>query len=120
MSLLEFSPEFCLRTKSLWYNWAVSSGNPHSFPAGLYPATLRNFARMAPLRFFDRCMMVSSAIPQALIDRAGFASILGISTRKLDLMRSSGQLPEGFTVGKRSIRWRAETVRDFVEGLATC
>lgn len=62
-----------------------------------------------------------SAIPQiGLLDKVDVAQILGISTGKLDQMRRSDDIPQPLKVGKRSLRWRPETIRDFVEGLATC
>jgi predicted DNA-binding transcriptional regulator AlpA len=54
---------------------------------------------------------------EPLIDRGTLASILSVSLRSLDRMAAAGHLPKpDLHIGVRQPRWRAETVRRWIEG----
>jgi predicted DNA-binding transcriptional regulator AlpA len=51
-----------------------------------------------------------------LLCRRDLADILGISLPELDRLRAGGRLPRpDLTLGRRSPRWRSETIRAYLE-----
>jgi hypothetical protein len=50
-----------------------------------------------------------------VVTRKGFARILGVSLAVFDRLRSAGRLPRPDLVIARSPRWRAATIRRFLE-----
>ncbi|MCO8121321.1 helix-turn-helix domain-containing protein [Stieleria sp. TO1_6] len=55
-------------------------------------------------------------LPPLLIDIKQVAKLLGVSAKSVQRMRDMGNLPKPKKLG-RSIRWRYEDIRKFVERL---
>jgi predicted DNA-binding transcriptional regulator AlpA len=52
---------------------------------------------------------------QPLLRNADLLRLLPCDVQTLDRVRSSGRLPKpDLTIGRRSPRWRAETIRDWI------
>jgi predicted DNA-binding transcriptional regulator AlpA len=60
----------------------------------------------------------SNSGPRELIGKPELATLLGISTRTLDRLRSKGEVPRAVKIGG-SVRWRLRDVRVFLDRLPT-
>jgi predicted DNA-binding transcriptional regulator AlpA len=69
---------------------------------------------------FQPCQPTTSlgsiASIEPLVTKADLEQILQIDSRTIDRMRSSGKLPKPDLFLSRMPRWKASTVRDWIEG----
>lgn len=59
----------------------------------------------------------SANIPLA-VDAKRLAKMLGMSTRKIRQLDASGRIPAAILIGARSVRWRVDEIKDWLNAEA--
>ncbi len=79
---------------------------------GLAPGTVENqiFGKIDPTTTLRLAVSI-----EPLLTKADLAKILRVNSRTIDRMRSAGKLPKPDLLLERSGRWRAETIRRWIE-----
>lgn len=48
------------------------------------------------------------------VDAKQLAKMLGVSTRKIRQLDASGKIPQAILIGARSVRWRVDEIKDWL------
>jgi len=83
---------------------------------------LQTAAPAAPVQLTRQLSTPPSVMPvPQVLDRKGFAAVLGVSVKTIDNMRARGELPPVLKISSftRSVRWRASDIQSWLDRLPT-